>query len=118
MKQKNLPEQVVELTDGIIDIEQAKLLIQKIHVAYDHPTQWMACFPGINTGHNQGLSRQQLISVWIVVEQAIQQVAERNADPDKRAVPSINISSRIQGYILFNGAMDFEISRGQQKTGL
>jgi hypothetical protein len=116
MEQKILQEQVVELTDGLIDLEQAGLLIKKIHVAYDHPTQWMACFPGINTGHNQGLSKHQLISVWKLVERAIQQDAELLSGPDKKVVPAINISARIQGYILFNASMDFEISKRMQKT--
>ena len=42
MEEKDLPEQMMELTEGKIDREQAELLIRKIRVAYEHPKQWMA----------------------------------------------------------------------------
>ncbi len=71
MNEKNLPEQVIELTAGKINLEQAELLIQKIRVDFEHPKQWMACFPGINTARSQGLSRKQFISVWELVELSI-----------------------------------------------
>lgn len=116
MEQKSLPEQVVALTDGIIDIEQAELLIRKIRIAYDYPTQWLASTPGINTGRNQGLSKMQLISVWKLVEQAIQQAEELLPEADRKVILPINISARIQGNILLNATMDFEISRRLQKA--
>ena len=34
VEEKDLPEQMMELTEGKIDREQAELLIQKIRVAY------------------------------------------------------------------------------------
>ena len=116
MNEKNLPEQVIELTAGKINLEQAELLIQKIRVDFEHPKQWMACFPGINTARCQGLSREQFISVWKLVELAIFQDTELHSDVAKRNIRPQSISGRIQGYILLNGAMDLEISERQQKN--
>jgi len=118
MEQKSLPEQVVELIDGIIDIEQAELLIKKIRIAYDHPKEWVACFPGCNTGQNLGLSRQQLISVWGLVERSIQQEAAQLPGKKKKIIKPINVSARIQGFILLNAKMDFDIAQRRQNQDL
>ncbi len=115
MEEKDLPEQMMELTEGKIDREQAELLIRKIRVAYEHPKQWMACFPGLNTVRCQQLSREECISVWKLVERWLQQEDERLPEDRRLGIVPINISARIQGYKLLNGAMDFYYERRQER---
>lgn len=115
MEEKDLPEQMMELTEGKIDREQAELLIRKIRVAYEHPKQWMACFPGLNTARCQQLSREECIAVWKLVEQSLQQADERLPAEQRLGIVPINISARIQGYKLLNGAMDFYYERRQER---
>ena len=114
MGEKDLPEQMMELTEGKIDREQAELLIQKIRVAYEHPKQWMACFPGLNTARCQKLSLEECIAVWKLVEQSLQQEDERLPADQRLGIVPINISARIQGYKLLNVAMDFDYARRQE----
>ena len=115
MEEKDLPEQMMELTEGKIDREQAELLIRKIRVAYEHPKQWMACFPGLNTARCQQLSREECIAVWKLVERSLQQADERLPAEQRLGIVPINISARIQGYKLLNGAMDFNYARRQER---
>ena len=105
----------MELTEGKIDHEQAELLIRKIRVAYVHPKQWMACFPGLNTTRCQQLSREECIAVWKLVERSLQQADERLPAEQRLGIVPINISARIQGYKLLNVAMDFDYARRQER---
>jgi len=117
MNQKSLPEKVIDLTGGKIDLETAEVLIEKIQWGVQHHTNWMSCFPAINVARNHGLSRKQAIAVWDLVEYAMQREADAARDPEKRPIPKINISGRLQGYVLFNAAQDHEISQRLQKKG-
>ena len=114
MEEKDLPEQMMELTEGKIDREQAELLVRKIRVAYEHPKQWMACFPGLNTTRCQQLSLKECMAVWKLVEQSLQQADERLPAEQRLGIVPINISARIQGYKLLNVAMDFDYARRQE----
>ena len=115
MEEKDLPEQMIELTGGKINREQAELLIRKIRVAYEHPKQWMACFPGINTACYQNLSRGECIAVWKLVERSFQQEDERLPADQRVGIVPINISARIQGAKLLNVSMDFYYERRQER---
>ncbi len=115
MEEKDLQEQMIELTGGKINREQAELLIRKIRVAYEHPKQWMACFPGINTARYQKLLLDECIAVWKLVEHSFQQEDERLPADQRLGIVPINIGARIQGAKLLNVAMDFYYERRQER---